>query len=185
MTTNLIIDILTYFAKFPNIEGVKKNFKNTNSSIPGYVELKTSIDNLPEHSLFPEIQDFVFGMDEKVVFEKIQNTKNMFLFLDYGQVNVKVDEQHDITSNGIALALTVAHNYSTQNKDAMEQAVLMNQTLASLTNIITQIKLDDKENRCALTRYFTNPSDIVPVDPNEFFSKLGWTIFFHKKENLF
>ncbi len=185
MDTTLIPDIFTYFAKYPLLEGVKKNFKNKKSTMPGYLELKNTIDNLPVHSLLPELEDYVFGMNEKEVFDRIRNMKGMFLFIDYGQINMNINERNDYAASQIHLAINVGHEYSTQNDDIIEESIIMNKTLVVMQKIIKQIMGDDKASDCPFKKYFNNPTQISPIEPKSFHGKLGWNVMFTKNEDLF
>lgn len=184
MDTTLITDIFTYFAKFPDKASVLKNFKS-GSKEANYLALKATIEALPAESLIPEIKEFIFGMNEDELHTRIKNMEDLFLFVEYGQVNLIRDEKNDITNSQIALAVNVATKFNWDNKDTVEESLLLNKTLNYLVKIINQIKADDETNDCPLSRYFNNPSAIMQIEPKSFHNKLGWNIMFYKKENLF
>ena len=56
----MILDLFSYFAKYPSREGVLSIFNNGSSSHAQYAELKETILAMPD-PLIPTIQSYVFG----------------------------------------------------------------------------------------------------------------------------
>ncbi|MDR1119545.1 MAG: hypothetical protein LBM08_01340 [Dysgonamonadaceae bacterium] len=171
-TQNILIDIFRYFAKFIGRDGVLRNF--TAGKGDAYTELKSHCQVLPEAGSFPDITDYVFGVNESSVEKRINNIKGIYLFIDYGNFltsrnanNVKIDELH--------LAVTVAKPLNIETVDLAAEVLLADRLL----NIIRTIRrrlIDDKDDN--FVRRLTFPSEITPWYSRELNNSTGWTMLF-------
>ena len=75
----MILDLFSYFAKFPSKSGVLSIFTNGSSTYAQYSELHNVITNLPE-PLVPAIQSYVFGQSFESVKARIDNLTGTYLF---------------------------------------------------------------------------------------------------------
>ncbi|WP_289054167.1 hypothetical protein [Carboxylicivirga marina] len=174
----LLLDLITYFGKFPIKEGVLKLF-NRNATLPGYDELKQVINNMETHSLVPDIKDFACGVNEQVLKKQINNFSGIYLFIDYGAIAIDKDEIQ--RENGsFNIGVTVAVPFDHENRDAIESMLLAQQTLNLLIAIREKMKGDQKCG-VAWMKDLTFPHDISPWEHKDLNNSTGWTMLFTKK----
>ncbi|MDR1198687.1 MAG: hypothetical protein LBK94_06700 [Prevotellaceae bacterium] len=171
-TQFILLDIFKYFARFVGCEGVMRNFSAGKGNL--YSNLKSFCAALPAESNFPEIDDYVFGVNETSVTKRINSVHGIYLFIDYGNFattendkKVKTDELH--------LAVTVAKPLNIETVDLADEVILAD----SLLNIIRKIRTElirDKSD-CFVSR-LKFPSEITPWFAREFNNSTGWTMIF-------
>lgn len=176
-----IIDVIKYFAKFPDKNGVLQNFKMV-SVDPKYTGLKNYIAALPD-PLMPEIKDFVTGTNEIQVAERIRNIENYFLFVEYGPINVQSPDRVRIRDLKFNLAVHVCHHTNRRNIDPMEEAVIMDNCLEKAFTIAKQMIADDNII-CPHERYVESSISFAPVEPAFLYQSIGWSLNFKKSNNL-
>ena len=171
-TQNILIDIFRYFARFVGRDGVLRNF--TAGRGDAYTELKNGCQALPEAGLFPDVTDYVFGVNETSVEKRINNIKGIYLFIDYGNFQtsqgpnkVKTDELH--------LAVTVAKPLNIETIDLAAEVILADRLL-NITRAIRRRLIDDKDDN--FVRRLTFPSEITPWYSRELNNSTGWTMLF-------
>lgn len=76
----MILDLFSYFAKYPSREGVLSIFNNGSSSHAQYAELQETILAMPD-PLIPTIQSYVFGQSFESVKARIDNLVGTYLLL--------------------------------------------------------------------------------------------------------
>ncbi len=179
MNDRLIIDLITYFGKFPTREAVLNLFNRGASTFSGYAPLKEEIEALDPHSLLPDITGFVMGVNEAVIEKKIEDFSGIYLFVDYGEINIDRDEL--MRENGtFHLAVTVACPFKPDEQDTIESMLLAQQTLNLIRTIRDQMKADQK---CGVPwlKDLTFPQDISPWYSRVLNNSTGWTMLFQKK----
>lgn len=175
---SLINDMITYFAQFPLKAGVLKNFNRKVSELPEYEALKTQLTNLDPHSLLPDIKDFVIGVNEGVVAKTIGDIKDIYLFVDYGSIDVDRDDLY--RENGtFNIAVTVAVPYFKNELDCMEDMILAERTLKLMQDIRNKMIADQKQ-QCPYVKNISFPHEITPWYSREFHNSTGWTMVFQK-----
>ena len=75
----MILDLFSYFAKYPSREGVLSIFNNGSSSQAQYAELKETILAMPD-PLIPAIQSYVFGQSFESVKARIDTLLGIYLY---------------------------------------------------------------------------------------------------------
>ncbi|TAJ13055.1 hypothetical protein DMA11_10340 [Marinilabiliaceae bacterium JC017] len=179
MNEQLIIDLITYFGKFPTREAVLNLFNRSNSNFPGYEPLKTAVAGMDPHSLLPGITGFVVGVNEEVIKKHISGFKGIYLFIDYGSINIERDELQ--RENGaFNLAATLAYPYNPNEHDSIEAILLAQQTLELLRSIRKRM-LDDQRCGVPWLKDITFPQEISPWYSRELHNSTGWTMVFQKK----
>ena len=175
---NTLTEIFTYFAKFPLKAGVLKMFNRADSGrFPSYITLKNQVTNLDPHSLIPEIQDFVFGIDEKSIKDRIEKITGTYLFVDYGNIASLADDLKRRTDE-ILIAITVATPLHTNSLDMVEQILLADQALDHLMSIMAIMRQD---SRCSpFVKQLTFPVEITPFLARELSDSAGWTMVVKK-----
>jgi len=171
-------DVFTLFAKYPEKSGVLDTFNKGESTIPGYEAFKTSIQNLEEHSMIPDIKHYIFGVNEDIIKKYISDIDSYYLFIDYGDINSNVDGMNRRTS-GIYLAATVALPFKPKDYDMADQVILTDIALQYLL----QIKEDliTKQKKHPWLKNLSDNHDISPFVARELNGSVGWTLTFRKE----
>ena len=180
MDIELIRRLFLYYARFVTKDVRKKIAKQiTTSRSHGYDELLAEALALPEDLALPEINDFVFSINEKYVADAIKNNKNTVLFVEYGQVTVM---QTPLIKTDIGLAVTIGSEFSIANRDMIEEVLMMQRNLELLTKIIDTMVKDQREQTECGVEYITFPAEILPVEPQLFYDHGGWVAMFKRAE---
>jgi len=176
----LILDLITYFAKFPLKEGVLKLFNRSNDfAMPGYADLKQLITDMDPHSLVPDIKHFAVGVNEAVLTKLISGFGDIYLFVDYGSIDIERDDMK--RENGsFNIGITVAVPFDAKERDAIESMLLAQKTLNLLRVIRDKMKADQK---CGVPwlKDLTFPQEITPWENRDLNNSTGWTMLFQKK----
>ena len=178
MNEDLIIKLFRYFARYVPLYVLREMMiQPDRSRMPGYFEIRAEVLADPSPGVrIPEIEKFVFSINEKFVSERIKNSKGLILFVEYG--NISADFTH---ANGVkeSIAVTVAHNFSDTNNDNLQEVILMNRCLDILLSILRQMFADMGQlDFCASLELITLPVDIQAVDPAFFYGCGGWCAVF-------
>lgn len=173
----MITELLKYFAKFPNKQGVLEAFKELHEKVDGYSEIKEFCEQLPENSVIPEIKEFAFGFSQQILKQSLQKIEELTLWVDLQKANNK-------TENGVSediifdLVITVA--VPDGDYDMMEEAVLSNKTYKILISIKNHMDQDSE-----LTPALMNIGESVEITPlisREVLNGIGWSLIL-KLEN--
>ena len=171
----MILDLFSYFAKFPSKSGVLSIFNNGSSSQVQYAELKEAILAMPE-SLIPAIQSYVFGQSFESVKARIDTLVGTYLFIDYGEFSSRSDNRNSIEDTQ-KLAATIAMKLS-DSSDLVEEAIASDVCLELLTTLRTYFLYDAESGNIPwLNRSSIKNHDIIPFVAKELKS-IGWTMIF-------
>lgn len=176
-----IIDVVKYFARFPNREGVLKNFKRANGS-DEYNALKTYVTELPE-PLMPQLSELVFSSNAEEVMARIENMDDYFMFVEYGSLTARQPDLVRIRKISFSLAVYICYHGNGRNMDSMDEAVIMDNCLQKVFDIAAQMISDDNEI-CPHERFAESAINFSPVEPASMFGSIGWGITFKKANNL-
>ncbi len=181
MDTTLLQDTFKYFAKFPAFAGVQKNFNVSESKRFGtdYSNFQTSIDNLDEKDLIPGIADYIFGVDEDMVKRRIQSISGIFLFVDYGAINIDQEGDALYEMNEFRIAITVAFPIKENTLDPVE-TMLMHQTMLDYMAQIKDKMRQDKK-KIDLIKEIKFPLEINPWFSRELMNSSGWSMLFSRQ----
>ena len=180
MNSTLMRDTFAYFAKFPLLSGVKKNFTKTSSgTFIDYAAFKARIDGLSENSLLADITDYIFGVDENIIKKRIQDINGIFLFIDYGNLITDRQPPLQIENNEFQVAVTVARPIKADQIDPIEAVLSAEQTLTLITSIKDRMWTDSKSNY--LLKQITFPAEITPWFARDLSDSSGWSMLFSKK----
>lgn len=171
----MILDLFSYFAKYPSREGVLSIFNNGSSLYAQYSELRDAILTMPD-PLIPAIQSYVFGQSFESVKARIDNLVGTYLFIDFGEFSSRNDNRNSIEDTQ-KLAATVAMKLS-DTADLVEEAIASDICLEQL-NILRAYLLTDAESGKMpwLSRVSIKNRDIVPFVAKDLKS-IGWTMLF-------
>jgi hypothetical protein len=178
MTPDLIIELLKYYAKFVPKSVLERIFIQPGKSrFPGYDEIKTEMLALPNDQVLPDFDTFVVSLNENFVAERMKNSKEYVLFVEYGSFSVNHSFTEGVKGN---LAVGVVRKFSDLNNDNVNEIIQMNKCFVLLDTII-QAMADEQETLdfCDGT-LVTFPLEIYPVDPAAFYGCGGWIAKFEK-----
>ncbi|MDA3912286.1 MAG: hypothetical protein PF448_13110 [Bacteroidales bacterium] len=178
IVTDPVVELLKYFCKFPNRDGVLKNFARSSEKVNGYNDLKTYIQELPA-AIMPEIKDFIFTSDSDVLKDRVRTASDYFMLLEYGQIVQSGQNKMKVRETEWLVSLTIAHQANGRNHDGFEEALLSNQALNIVRDLIQRIDADDS-NTCASGRLLDKPISISPVEPYLLYNSYGWVLTFKK-----
>lgn len=176
MNHSLITQLMLYFAKFPQREGVLKIFNKGSSNIAGYSDLRRSVNQLAVHSLLP-IDDYVFGANLNAVRTRVTSIHSNYLFVDFGDIDFDRD-RFSRESDTMSLAVSVGTKLKDFSSDLVEQALAFDHNLVLLNAIRTQMKEDQKTH--PWLKDIEVGHTFVPLVAEQLFS-VGWTMIFTRK----
>lgn len=173
----MILDLFSYFAQYPTRDGVLSMFANGGSTHHQYEALKQTISSLPDVSLIPDIQHFIFGQSFDSVKARIDRLSGTYLFIDFGEFTSSRDSRNSIQDTQ-KLAATIAMKLS-DSADLVEEAIASEITLELLNKLRAHLLIDSERSSVSwLNRSAINQHDIVPFVAKELKS-IGWTIIFN------
>lgn len=179
---NELLDLVKYFAKFPNRDGVLANFSKTTSTFSEYVALKDYITALPA-ALIPDIKHFIFSDDNDKLEERVRKIESYFMLIEWGPIVITDPEPSARNRTGDwHFAVNIAHPTDDKGKDAIEYMLLSNKTLALILQLANLIKTDDDEY-CSNFRKIESETVIAPLDPYSFSGCVGWSLTFKTNFN--
>lgn len=173
-----VIDILLYFAKFPDRDGVLTNFSKTTEIIPGYSELRAQIEALPD-PIFPQIKEFVYSSDIDELERKIKSISDIFLLVEFGPIVQSGKNTTGVKDIEWHFSITLAQKGNSRKYDAFEDALISNSLLNLLKDMIKQIEADDA-NRCKPSRLLDRSYTLAPIEPYSLMGAVGWALTFKK-----
>lgn len=179
MTNTVLVDIMKAFAQFVPKETLRQSLVQPDvSAMSGYSELAAELLAIPDGNVIEDIGSFVYSINRSWVSDSIRSSSGMVLFVEYGTA------VYDASSPNRALpqiAVTVAQEYTMSNKDNLSELLIMDKCFNTLLLIISvindnQLSLDS----CSDCKIVESSCDLIPIDSEDFFSKVGWTAFFNK-----
>ena len=178
--TALLRDTFEYFAKFPDHTGVMKSFNLTESSHfeEEYAAFKDRILSLEEHSIVPGIKDYVFGADEELAKNRIQDITGFYLFVDYGNLTIDRD-QHRTKKEEFLIAITVAIPLKPESIDHVEAMLYADMTLDFIRQIEERMISDSRDN--PYLQHLTFPNEITRFFARELQNSTGFTMLFSQQ----
>ena len=173
---NLLYDVLRYYSKFPDREAVIRMFNKGKSNYPAYEKLLQDIQDTVEgeHSLFPEITDFIFDVTEETVIKKIDSIGGIFLFVDYGDIRTEELLPVKVRQNVFTLALTIAKRVNERDYDNIERLIIADEMYVLLQRIVDVMRKDSDP----FMRWISFPTTSTPAIARSIFQAVGWTMKF-------
>lgn len=171
----MILDLLKYYAKFPQKKGVLSMFINGASQFSQYAELLDYIKTLPE-PLIPGIENLVFGQSYDDVKKRVDSITGNYLFIDFGEFTSSRDSRNSIIDNQ-KMAATVAMKL-TDSADMIEVAIASDITLSHLASLRKKLIQDSQSDKFPWLDIISANQDIIPFVSPEFKS-IGWTLMYN------
>lgn len=176
----MLLDLFTYFAKFPQKSGIIKGIATKGeSSMEEYATTLDILDKMEEKELVPEIQNYVYGQSFDELKQRIDKLTGSFLFVDYGEVDMQDDGRRSFECTQ-RIAVTVAQKLS-GNADMLERVIVNDRTLQMLSKIHARIMADvETEGLYWMDRESITNCEIIPFVSAELQS-YGWTLMLSAK----
>lgn len=176
----MLLDLFTYFAKFPQNSGIIKGIATKGeSSMEEYATTLDILDKMEEKELVPEIQNYVYGQSFDELKQRIDKLTGSFLFVDYGEVDMQ-DDGHRSFECTQRIAVTVAQKLSS-NADMLERVIVNDRTLQMLSKVHARIMADvETEGLYWMDRESITNCEIIPFVSAELQS-YGWTLMLSAK----
>ena len=176
----MLLDLFTYFAKFPQNSGIIKGIATKGeSSMEEYATTLDILGKMEEKELVPEIQNYVYGQSFDELKQRIDKLTGSFLFVDYGEVDMQ-DDGHRSFECTQRIAVTVAQKLSS-NADMLERAIVNDRTLQMLSKVHARIMADvESEGLYWMDRESITNCEIIPFVSAELQS-YGWTLMLSAK----
>lgn len=171
----MLLDLFTYFAKFPQNSGIIKGIATKGeSSMEEYATTLDILGKMEEKELIPEIQNYVYGQSFDELKQRIDKLTGSFLFVDYGEVDMQ-DDGHRSFECTQRIAVTVAQKLSS-NADMLERVIVNDRTLQMLSKVHARIMADvETEGLYWMDRESITNCEIIPFVSAELQS-YGWTL---------
>ena len=176
----MLLDLFTYFAKFPQNSGIIKGIATKGeSSMEEYATTLDILGKMEEKELVPEIQNYVYGQSFDELKQRIDKLTGSFLFVDYGEVDMQ-DDGHRSFECTQRIAVTVAQKLSS-NADMLERVIVNDRTLQMLSKVHARIMADvETEGLYWMDRESITKCEIIPFVSAELQS-YGWTLMLSAK----
>ena len=171
----MLLDLFTYFAKFPQNSGVIKGIATKGeSSMEEYATTLDILGKMEEKELVPEIQNYVYGQSFDELKQRIDKLTGSFLFVDYGEVEIQSDGHRSFECTQ-RIAVTVAMKLP-NTSDMLERIIANDRTLQMLSKIHARIMADaEREELYWMDRDSVANCEIIPFVSAELQS-YGWTL---------
>ena len=173
-------DLIKYFAKFPDKDGVLQLFNKNVLPAPmaaEYTAVKEYIEALPEVSIIPELEALVFGLNEDVVDRIVSSTDGFFLMVEYGPVRGSVPDKTGRRDADWKLSVVVGYHFNLGEYDPITEIVVMDKCMQYLLQIASTIETDEYED-CPLKRFNEGTIHFTPINPTELYESIGWMMDF-------
>ena len=181
ISTTIIQDLIIYFARFVPIRVRKEMLKQPqNARFAGYEEVKADVLSISEVQALPDFDSFVVSVNNKLVSDRVKNSRNFMLFIEYG--DIKVLTANGVTRNGVGLSVSVACELNEANNDMLNEAMKMQRGLELMQLILTDMR--EVSNNCGVLEFVTSPVQVMPLDPSLFFGHGGWAASFVRKQTV-
>lgn len=173
----MLLDLFTYFAKFPASAGVTRGIATKGeSSMEEYATVLSMLGNMQEKEkeLVPEIENYVYGQSFDELKQRIDKLTGSFLFVDYGEVDMQSDGRRSFECTQ-RIAVPVAMKLP-NTSDMLERIIANDRTLQMLSKIHARIMADaEREELYWMDRDSVANCEIIPFVSAELQS-YGWTL---------
>lgn len=171
----MLLDLFTYFAKFPASEGITRGIATKGeSSMEEYATVLGELSNMQDKELVPEIENYVYGQSFDELKQRIDKLTGSFLFVDYGEVDMQSDGRRSFECTQ-RIAVTVAMKLP-NTSDMLERIIANDRTLQMLSKIHARIMADaEREELYWMNRDSVANCEIIPFVSAEL-QGYGWTL---------
>lgn len=168
----ILKELFLYFAKYVPAAALERIFTKGQGD-EDYSALKSEALKV-SRVIFPEIKDYIFGVNEDTVAKRISYVKGVYLFVDYGNITSTEDSRH-VKVDEFSLAVTVALPLSSGVMDMGQEVILSDRLLEIIAAIRDDMRNDDSDSFVSRLLF---PHDITPFYARELSNSYGWTLMF-------
>lgn len=172
---SLLKDIFTYFARYVTPD-VADRFFTKSAGEQEYTMLRDEA-RAAARGTFPELTDYIFGVQEDSVSRRISQVKGVYLFVDYGNIS-SMEDARNVRSDEFSLAVTVARPMSSTALDMADELLVSDRLLRVIAAIRDDMRSDDANS---FIRRMMFPNEITPFYARELSNSYGWTLMFKMK----
>ncbi len=169
----LIKDLYLYFAQFVPIATLRKTFIYPDGS--EYEAFSREVLTSESEFRIDGIDDFIFGIDEERVLKRISAVTGVFLFVEYSQIESRINEKVDRKDDSFHVAITVAHPVPT-DRDQLSEAIWQDQTLEIISRIRATIREDWDALVWSKLLEISFPNRLQPFNAPHLNHSMGWTM---------
>lgn len=170
----ILQDTFHYFCRYLSTGTVEKFFNKKNSKDINYGIMKAKAIDACTNK-YPEITDYIFGVNEEQVSKQISQVRGIYLFIDYGNITSR-ESTLKVKEDSMQLAVTVAKPLASGTYDQAEEILITEQLL----EIISSIRKDMREDRTdPFIKRLSFPNDITPFFARDLSNSYGWTLMFN------
>lgn len=172
MKMSILKKLFLYSSQFVSKEGVQRLFVlNTGHD---YTQLQTEAVDVPDTFRNPDITDFIFGVDDRAVTQRISQVKGLYLFVDYSAITSSISTV-DVKTDSFHVAMTVARP-SPEDQDQATEMIWQDRALDAMTAIRRRMRDDFDDGNPVFWLKF--PTTMQPFVAHALANSLGWTMEF-------
>lgn len=168
-----LTETIKYFAKFPKKEGVLNKFKRDDDKTVGYLDLKSYITAMDQHSLIPEIEDLFVQVDDKQLGDNIKSINGWFMLIEPAGIHALALNDARLRDTWFTLQITIARGLNARANDQFGEFMQQDNGLNLMMRMHDYMLMDDKQ-LLADKRWLDNPFQIDPIEPFLLFGCKGW-----------
>ena len=171
----LLKESFLYFAKFPLLEGVVSSMFRSKSNTTG--DLLNEVNAINPNSLIPEIKNFLFSSNEDKLKKDIEDTKGIFMLLDYGELSSSTDNLSR-TNDSFEIGIIIAQKLKPDDYDMAEILLIQDKLLNVMRELREHMLIDIKES--PFVKQLNFPHQIKPWYARELANATGFSMMFSK-----
>lgn len=174
----LLREAFLYFARFPELQGVLSSmFQSGSVNTEGYTELHSLVQNLNPNSLVPEMGNFLFSSNEEKLKSSIEDTKGIFMLLDYGQLSSSKDNL-ERKNDAFEMGIIIARKLNPTQYDMAEILLIQDELLNTVRKVRERMIEDQKGH--PWVKQLSFPHTISPWYARELHHATGFSMMFSK-----
>lgn len=143
-------------------------------SVDGYQKLKQEVLGMPDTFRNNDISDYIFGVNDQAVRQRISQVSGMYLFVDYAAIASSISSI-DVKTDSFHVSITVARP-SPENQDQVTEMIWQDRALDAMTTIRKKMRDDFDEDNPVLWLKF--PTTMQPFVAHALANSIGWTMEF-------
>ena len=152
-------------------------FRAGKITVTGYAALKAEVEALTVNSLVPEILNFLFSSNEDKLKSEIEDTKGVFMLLDYGQLDSSIDSIRR-RNDQFELGIIIARKLKPDDYDMAEILLLQDELLNTMRRVREQMITDSKCH--PFVKQLELPHKINPWYARDLHNATGFSMMFSK-----
>lgn len=139
-----------------------------------YTRFQQEVLAVPDTCRNNDITDFIFGVDDRAVTQRISQVKGLYLFVDYSAITSSISSI-DVKTDSFHVAMTVARP-SPEDQDQATEMIWQDRALDAMTAIRRRMRDDFDDGNPVFWLKF--PTTMQPFVAHAMANSLGWTMEF-------